>query len=185
MRPNRAAANVDRMLMRILSQQVSVSPDAIDIRLISTTRVPDAKVNEVRQNLMRHTGRAVQLSVDAVASNSELAGLMERLGRPAPVAVKEKTVDEMEKELLDRVRPAIQEIWPSSAAPIQDFDVVLGTAGNTIEVNYQAPKDLGEVPIDMVQRDLRTKLGMPDLALKAQRIPQSPPPKVSRRISKR
>ena len=58
---------------------------------------------------MRRTGHDVQLSVDAVASKSELADLMERLARPAPVVPKEKTVGEMQKELLDRVRPAIQD----------------------------------------------------------------------------
>ena len=80
----------------------------------------------------------------------------------------------MQKELLDRVRPAIQEIWPSSDAPIQDFDVVLGTAGIAIDVRYQAAKDLGEVPINMVLQSLRTKLGMPDLTLKAERIRPAP-----------
>ena len=74
------------------------------------------------------------------------------------------------RQLLDRARPAIQEIWPSSDAPIQDFDVVLSTAGIGIEVRYQATKDLGEVPLNMVLQSLRTKLGMPDLTLKAERI---------------
>ena len=155
----------------IVSQQVTVGRDEIVIRLISTRRIPDAKVTEVRQDLMRRTGHDVQLSVDAVASKRELADLMERLARPAPVVVtKEKTVGEMQKELLDRVRPAIQEIWPSSDAPIQDFDVVLSTAGIAIDVRYQATKDLGDVPINMVLQSLRTKLGMPDLTLKTERI---------------
>lgn len=56
------------------------------------------------------------------------------------VVAKERTVGEMQKELLGRVRPAIQEIWPSSDASLQDFDVVLGTAGIAIDVRYQAPK---------------------------------------------
>lgn len=76
----------------------------------------------------------------------------------------------MQKKLLDRVRPAIEEIWPASDAPIQDFDVLLDTAGITINVRYQAPKDLGDVPINMVLQSLRTKLGMPDLTLKVERI---------------
>jgi hypothetical protein len=153
----------------IVSQQVSVGKDEIVIRLISTRRIPESKVAEVRQDLMRRTGHDVQLSVDAVASKSELADLMQRLARPAPVIPKEKTVGEMRQELLDRARPAIQEIWPSSDAPIQDFDVVLSTAGIAINVRYQATKDLGEVPLNMVLQSLRTKLGMSDLTLKAER----------------
>ena len=154
----------------MVSQQVTVNQDEIVIRLISTRRIADATVTQARQDLMRRTGRQVQLTVDAVASKSELADLMERLARPAPVLPKEQTVAEMQKELLDRVRPAIQDIWPTSDAPIQDFDVVLGASGIMIDVRYQAAKDLGDVPINMVLQSLRTKLGMQDLTLKAERI---------------
>ena len=154
----------------IVSQQVSVGKDEIVIHLISTRRIPDSKVTEVRQALMRRTGRDIHISVDAVASKSELAELMARFTRPAPVIPKEKTIGEIQKDLLERVRPAIQEIWPSADAPIQDFDVVLGTAGIEINVRYQAAKDLGKIPIDMVLKSLQTKLGMPDLTLKPERV---------------
>jgi hypothetical protein len=86
----------------------------------------------------------------------------------------------MQRELLDRVRPAIQEIWPSSDAPIQDFEVVIGTAGIAVGVRYQAAKDLGEIPVNMVQQCLRTKLGMPDLTLKVERIRLAHAPKEPR-----
>ena len=155
----------------IVSQQVTFGQNEIVIRLISTRRIPDSKVAELRQDLMRRTGRNVRLTVDAVASKSELADLMERLARPAPEIPKERAVGEMQKQLLDRVRPAIQEIWPSSDAPMQDFSVVLGTAGVEVDVRYQAAKDLGAVPIGMVLQNLRTKLGIPDLTLKTVRIP--------------
>ena len=155
----------------IVSQQVTFGQNEIVIRLISTKRIPESKVTEARRDLMRRTGRDVRLSVDAVASKSELAALMERLERPAPVIPAEKTAGEMQQDLLDRVRPIIQEIWPSSDAPIQDFSVVLGTAGIEVDVRYQAAKDLGAVPISMVLQSLQTRLGIPDLTLKAQRIP--------------
>jgi hypothetical protein len=45
--------------------------------------------------------------------------------------------------------PSRPPIWPSSDAPIQDFDVVLDATGTVIEVDYQAQKDLGGVPFDM------------------------------------
>ncbi|MGA7413726.1 MAG: hypothetical protein WBW33_24845, partial [Bryobacteraceae bacterium] len=136
----------------VVSQQVSVGRNEIAIRLISTTPIPDTKVAQVRQDLMRRTGRDVQISVDAVASKRELADLMEHLAQPAPVVVaKEKTLDEMKKELLNRVDPAIREIWPSSDAPIQDYDMVLAVGGVVINIRYQATKDLGEIPVDMVQ----------------------------------
>lgn len=157
----------------LVSQQVNVSSDEIVIRLISTQRIADSKLADVRRDLMRRTGRAVELSVEAVASKRDLADLMERLSRHSAVVVKEKTVGEMQQELFDKVRPAIQEIWPSSKAPIQYLDVVLGTAGTSIDLNYGGSQNLSDETISMVLQALRTKLGIPDLTLQAQRI--SPP----------
>ena len=120
---------------------------------------------------------------NAVASKSELAELMSRLDRPAPLVPKEKTVVEIRKDLLDRVRPAIEEIWPSPDAPIQDFDVVVGAAGIAIDVRYEATRNLGDVPIGMVLQSLRTKLGMPDLTLKTERVRPAPAAKDPRVVS--
>ena len=168
----------------IVSQQVSMGKDDIAIRLISTQPIADARVTEARQSLMRRTGRDVQLSVDAVASKSEVAELMERLARPVPVAPKQKTLAEMQQEIVERVRPAIQQIWPAADAPIQDFDVVLGASGFTVEVHYQAARELGEVPLAMILRSLQTSLGLPDLALNAMRVPP-PQAKAKRRAASR
>ncbi len=153
----------------IMSQDVNVANGEIVIRLISTRSIPHSKVTQVRQELMRQTGQDVQLTVDAVASRGELAELMARLTRPEPIIPKANTVAESQKELLDKVRPVIQELWPSDA-PIQDFDVVLGTAGITIEVRYQAAQDLGAAAISMVLQGLQSTLEMPDLMLTASRI---------------
>ena len=95
----------------LVSQQVSVGQDEIVIRLISTKRIPDAKVAEARADLMRRTGHDVQLSVEAVASTRELADLVARLAQPAQVVVaRETSVDELQKELLDRVGPAARDL---------------------------------------------------------------------------
>jgi uncharacterized hydrophobic protein (TIGR00271 family) len=154
----------------LVSQQVSIGQDEISIHLISTQPIPEDKISTARQDLIRRTRRDVQLSVDSVVSKSELADLRERLARPLPAIARERTVSEMQKDLIDRFRPAIEEIWPSADAPLQDFNVVLGTAGIELNVNYQALQDLGQIPIDMVLNTLRTKLQIPDLMLKAARI---------------
>jgi uncharacterized hydrophobic protein (TIGR00271 family) len=171
----------------VVSQQISLGDKEIIIRLLSTGRIPESEITTIRDDLMRRTGRNVQLSVDAVASKSELADLMERLARPAPAVIaKPKTFAELQQELIAQVQPAIQEIWPSADAPIQSFDVVSGPTGTVVEVRYQAAADLGQVPLNMVQQNVRTKLGMPDLTLKAQRVPPpgapaSPHKKASKR----
>jgi hypothetical protein len=154
----------------IVSQQVSIGNDDIVIRLISTSPISALRVAEVRRDLKRRTGRDVELSVDAIASRSELAVLMKRLALPVSLIPRESTVGDAQEALLDKVRAAIHEIWPSSDAPIQDFNLVLGTAGIAVEVRYKASVDLGEVPIHMVLQTLRTRLGIPELTLKTERI---------------
>ena len=155
----------------IVSEQVSIVKEGIIIHLISTKPIPDAKVAETRGELRRRTGQDVQISVEAVASKRELAAMMERLTRPVAEGSKEKTIGEMQKAVLDRVRPALQEIWPSSDAPIHDFAVALADpAGISIIVHYEAAQSLGEVPITMVQHGLQTSLGIPDLTVNAVRV---------------
>ncbi len=158
----------------LVLQQVNVAKEGVAIHIISTKPIADSKVAEVRQDLIRRTGQDVQLSVEAVASKRELSDLMQRLARPAPVVVKEKAIEEIQKELLDKVRAALQDIWPSSDAPIHDFSVALNyRTGIAISVHYESEKDLGDVPIKMVQQSLQNKLAMPDLSLAAARLPQA------------
>jgi hypothetical protein len=158
----------------IVSQQVSLGNHDIVIRLISTSPVSESKVAEVRRDLKLKTGRDVDISVDAIASRSELSVLMERLARPTSAISKEGTVGDAQEDLLKKVRAAILEIWPSSDAPIQDFNLVIGAAGVQIDIRYNAARDLGEVPIHMVLQNLRTRLGMPDLTLKTERMQPAP-----------
>jgi len=165
----------------VVSEQVSVGKDEIEIRLLSTRQIPEAELTRAREDLMRRTGRDVQLTVNAVASRSELADLMERLVRPPPPpSPQPKTVAEIQKDLLARVTPAIQDIWPSTDAPIQDFDLVLGSTGVTVEIRYQAAHQLGDVPLHMVQQSLQAKLALPDLTVKAERVASPPAPKTER-----
>jgi hypothetical protein len=153
----------------IVSQQVSVTGDQVLIRLISTRPIPDSKVAQVRQDLIRLTGHQVELSVESIASNQELADAMERFARHSQVE-KQRTVAEMQKELVERVRPVLQDVWPSSDAPIQDFDILLGKEGITLDVRYTAATDLGDVPTNMILKILRSRLQIPNLILKAERI---------------
>ena len=131
----------------IVSEQVNVGDDLITIRLISTKGIPEPKVSELRSDLSRRTGRDVRISVDAVASKRDVAELLDRLNHPAPTTSedKKKTVAEIQQELIELVRPAIMDIWPSEA-PIRDFDIVVGSSGTTVDVQYEAANDLGIFP---------------------------------------
>lgn len=159
----------------VVSQQVVVDPDVIAIRLISTERIPDSRIQAFREALSRRTGHDVQLTVDAVASKSELADLMARLRQPDHAGDPEPTAEDVRKQLVDRVGSALAAVWPSADAPIRSFDVITGASGIKIDVQYQAAADLGPIPLDMVLRDLRNKLGMPDATLQTENVPPVPP----------
>jgi len=169
----------------VVSQQVNLGRNEIVIRVISTRQIPQSKVTEARQDLMRRTGRDVQLSVDAVASKTELSDLMARLTTPTPSPPpREKSVSDLQKELLEKVRPALDEAWPSSAAPIQNFDAVLSASGIGIDVYYKADADLGDIPVNMVLQTLQRNLGVRNLTLTAERI-QTPPAHTNSRNSRK
>ena len=77
---------------------------------------------------------------------------MQHFAQQAPAPVPEKSVREIEKALIDRVRPAIQDTWPSLDVPIQDFDAILRDTGITVNVRYQGTKELDNVAVNMVLR---------------------------------
>lgn len=163
----------------VVSQQVSITSGGISIRLFSTKPVSNADVSSARQDLMRRTRQNVQISVETVASTRELSDLMERLDRPAPAVVKEATLADLQTQVLARVRPAIQDIWPSAQAPIQDFDVAVDELGAVVvEIHYLANKDIGDIAVQMAQQSLRSKLGMDSLTLTAKRTSPPRPQKV-------
>jgi len=160
----------------LVSEQVQVTKDAIVIRLFSSKPVPEARIALARQALIAKTGEEVQLSVETVASTQELSDVLQHMQHPAAVVEKPKPLAEVETEVRDRVRPALETAWPTAAVPIRAFDVALGDpAGLTVEVRYEATKDLGEIPQQMILKSLQSQLGMPELALKTQRVPPEKP----------
>ncbi|MEO8049271.1 MAG: DUF389 domain-containing protein [Acidobacteriota bacterium] len=153
----------------IVTQQVQIDPSRIAIHLISTQPIPDAKTAQVRREIERRTGRQADISVDAVASRSELAELMARIRAPAPAPPKELTLAEMQKQLADRVQAAMQEIWPLENAPLQDVSVDLGAGGVALNVRYEAAAALGAIPTEVLLKSLRAKLQTPGLTLNLER----------------
>jgi uncharacterized hydrophobic protein (TIGR00271 family) len=151
----------------LVSQQIQIDPDRIVIRLISTQPITQEKADEVRHSIERRTGRIVELSIEAVASKSELADLMARLRTPAPPKV--LTLEELQKQLSEKVLPALQETWPSESVPFQDASVGLTGSGIVITVHYEASTDLGAIPSEIILKNLRAKLEAPNLTLNLER----------------
>lgn len=161
----------------LVSEQVEVGRDAIAIRLVSTRNISASDITNARQSIARRTGRPVDLTVQEIASRSELADLVARMKSPAPPTppAPEKSLDEIRKELLSRVAPAVNAVWPAEA-PLQSFDLAFDSTGIVCNVRYQAEKDLGDLLTDVILRDLRDKLKTTEIALNATRVrpPRSP-----------
>lgn len=156
----------------LVSQQVQVGRESVAIRLVSTKSVPDEKLKEAGRTIERRSGRKAELSVEAMASQSELAELMQRVSAPPPPPPKPpvETLDEIRAQLVNRVKPIVDGIWPPEA-PLQDFDVSLGPAGIVLNARYQSAHALDQILLDLIVRELREKLGSPSLSLNAQHIP--------------
>jgi uncharacterized hydrophobic protein (TIGR00271 family) len=136
----------------LVSQQADVQPNSISVRLFSTTEVSEA----------------------SVASQSELAQMMERLSAAPPLASKPalpkpQTVDEIRAELLGRISAAITSVWPTQA-PLSKFDITLNANDVVLDAEYEGDRALSSVALEMITRQLQEKLNLPTLVVKVQRV---------------
>ncbi|HVZ84575.1 MAG TPA: DUF389 domain-containing protein [Terracidiphilus sp.] len=156
----------------IVSQQVEVGRGNVAIRLISTQSVPAEKLRDAEREIERRSGFTAHMSVASIASQSELAELTQRLTAPpaAPPPPPVKTLDQLQTELMARVQPVITAIWPQQA-PLHDFDVAFSPGGIIVHAEYESVRDLGQIPLDLIQGELRDKLAVPALTLDAKRVP--------------
>jgi len=160
----------------LVTQQVDVGRASVAVRLISTRGVSDAKLQQAEREIERRSGRRAEVSVASIASQSELADLMQKLAAPPPLPAPKPvpaSIDQMQQQLLARVTPVVQSVWPPEA-PLQDFDLALAPSGVVLHVRYQSPLALGKIPLDILTRELQEKLALPTLALAAQRVPPAP-----------
>ena len=170
----------------MVSQQVEVGRENIAIQLISTKDLPGDKLRKAEREIERRSGRRTEISLASVASQSELAQLMQRLSAPPPPPPPkpvEENLEELHRKLIERLQPIVTGVWPPEA-PLQDFDLAFGgSTGIALNARYQSAQALGQIPLEMIERSLREKLGTPDLSLNAQRIP--PPRKTTRPAKKK
>ena len=89
----------------LVSQQVDVEPGSISVRLFSTNQVSEDKQRKAEESIQARSGRQVTLTVTSVASQGELAQMMERLSAnpvppPAPAPPPVETIDTIQANLL-------------------------------------------------------------------------------------
>jgi uncharacterized hydrophobic protein (TIGR00271 family) len=165
----------------LVSQQVEVGRQNIAVQLVLTKAIPEDKLRAAEKAIQERSGRKTEVSVASVASQSELAELMQRIStvpapQPPPKPVPE-SLEEIRTQITARVSPVLTKAWPE-AAPLQGFTVDFGSAGTLLNANYEAKRDLDDISISLIQRQLQEQLNDPTLTLSPHR---SAPPRVDAR----
>jgi hypothetical protein len=157
----------------LVSQQVEVGRESVAVRLIATRVIPDDKIQEAERAIEKRSGRKVVLSVASIASQSELAELMQRLSTTtqSPAHPPVESLEEIHNALIARIKPILSDVWPA-AAPLRDFDLDFSSSAIVINVQYESIHDLDKITQDLIVRDLQKKLGLPDILLIAKRVHQ-------------
>ena len=157
----------------LVSQQVEVGRESVAVRLIATRVIPDDKIQEAERAIEKRSGRKVVLSVASIASQSELAELMQRLSTTtqSPAHPPVESLEEIHNAVIARIKPILSDVWPA-AAPLRDFDLDFSSSAIVINVQYDSIRDLDKITQDLIVRDLQEKLDMPDILLIAKRVHQ-------------
>ncbi len=160
----------------LVSEQTQVGKTSIAVRLTATEGIPGDKVRAAEEEIARRSGRQAELTVQSVASQSELAQLMEKIDATASPAVvgspqpqPPESLAAMQAAVLARVQPVITAVWPKDA-PLVDFDVAMSQEGMVVNARYQAKEPLTQISLGLLTVSLRDKLAYPQVTLNAQRV---------------
>ncbi|HUV70392.1 MAG TPA: DUF389 domain-containing protein [Terracidiphilus sp.] len=155
----------------LVSQQVEVGRDSVAVRLVSTRAVGKEKIQDAEREIERRSGRKAEVTVASVASQSELAQLMQRLTTPAqpPPPPPPESLDDIHKQVIARVGPIVSGIWPAEA-PLQDFDVAFDQTGIVFNVRYASNRELDKIALDILTKELQEKLGSTNVSLNTKRV---------------
>jgi hypothetical protein len=167
---------------KLVSQQTEVGSSSVAIHVLTSTTIPVEVIQKAEAEISRRSGRAASISVEGIASQSELAQLMERLrdrSTPAPVTpLPPPPPSPLSGEGVDlrkRVAPVLSEIWPAET-PLVDFSLVFAPNQASVQVHYEASRPLDAIAVGLLTQELRSKLQSPALTLDPVRVP---PPRVS------
>lgn len=122
----------------LVAQEVRLGGNLIAIRVISTEHVEPVRISETSTALERRTGRKVNLTVQEVASKSELVELLDRMTPPPPVPVVERPLEQAGAVLLERAGAALGELWPSEI-PLMGMELGFTAAGPVLPFSTTPP----------------------------------------------
>jgi hypothetical protein len=163
----------------ILTRQLDVGPDRIMLRMIVTEAVPDDKVREAENLLLRRTGKDVTVAVRKVASEEELAMLRERFRTPPPAPPPPRDLNASRIEAIARLEQPLKEVWPADFAPLLSYELGFTPEDIAVRLRYKSEKAIDSLTEAMLTKMLQTRLGVEKVRLILEQ--EGPPKPVSRR----
>ena len=148
----------------MLLQQVDLTAESVQVRLVVTAPVDREKIDEAEKRLIRRTGKNATIAVSRVTGEEDLARLREQLRTSAPPPPP-RDINEMRTELVARLEPPLQEIWPSQTAPLVGYEIGFNKEETVIRVRYQSRRVLEPTVEEMLSKVLQARLGVEKLRL--------------------
>jgi uncharacterized hydrophobic protein (TIGR00271 family) len=158
----------------LVSEQTEVGTSSVAVHVVATIAVNPTAIHKAESDIAAQSGRQASISVEGIASQTELAKLMERLQdrpaiAPSPPPVlppPPPSLSVQEDALRERVAPVLSALWPK-AAPISSFAILVGQDQSTVQVHYHAAHTLDPIALDLLTNSLQSELGTPTLHLDA------------------
>lgn len=153
----------------LVAQNVRYEPNHVAISIMSTQPISASRIENAQRLIERRTGGEATITAQEVASRSELTFLLNKLDQPPPPsAPKAPEMTLLESDVLEQMKPAIEEIWPADT-PLQSWDLGFSPDGPVLHLRYEAKRALDAFSISLLQQAMQSKLGLPKLVVDAER----------------
>jgi uncharacterized hydrophobic protein (TIGR00271 family) len=155
----------------VVAQQVTYSPDGIDISIVSTSPIDPNKLEQARSSIEKRTGEQVTFALQEVASRSDVTDLLNRMSAPKPVVVpKPLTLAQVQTDILARTKTVLANVWPATT-PLLGYQMVFSADGPTLQIRYQSKLPLDQFASSLLQQSLQSALQLPTLNVDLEQSP--------------
>lgn len=154
----------------LVAQNVHYRPHNVEISIMSAKPVSADSIENAQRLIERRTGGTANITVQEVASRSELFDLLDKVHRQPPASVtKPPVITTLESDVLKQMKPVIEELWPSDT-PLRSWELGFSPDGPVLHLRYEAKVTLNSFSISLLQQAMRSRLELPNLVIDAKRM---------------